>query len=284
MASLVAPLFVPADRPDRVEKAIKLGADAVIVDLEDAVAPARKALARELAAEVLSGATPECAVYVRVNGPGDPALLAADVEGLAPCWSAVDGIVLPKAEAADQIRHLDALLPGKGVIPIVETAVGIANAATIAAASPRVVALLFGVADLSAELGVVPTADGLELLTARSLVVLACAAARIAQPIDGPYLNLDDEPGLGVSARHARRLGFGGMAAIHPRQLPAIREAFAPSAEELAWARRVLAAFSEAERAGIGAVKLEDGSFVDLPIAQRARSILARGETGVTAP
>lgn len=281
MASLVAPLFVPADRPDRVEKAIKLGGDAVIVDLEDAVAPARKALARELAAEVLSGTTPECAVYVRVNGPGDPGLLTADIEGLAPCWSVVEGIVLPKAEAADQIRRLDGLAPGKAVIPIVETALGIANAATIAAASPHVLTLLFGLADLSAELGVVPTADGLELLTARSLVVLACAAARVARPIDGPHLNLEDEPGLGVSARQARRLGFGGKAAIHPRQLPAIREAFAPSAEELAWARRVMAAYSESERAGIGAVKLDDGTFVDVPVAERARSIL-EWTTGVT--
>ena len=115
----------------------------------------------------------------------------------------------------------------------------------------------------------------------RSRVVMACAAAGLARPIDGPWLNLDDETGLEVSARHARRLGFGGKTAIHPRQLPAIRAAFAADADEVAWARRVVAAFEEAEGAGVGAVRLADGTFVDAPVADRARSILrASGATG----
>jgi citrate lyase subunit beta/citryl-CoA lyase len=164
---------------------------------------------------------------------------------------------------------------GKALIPIVETALGVINATAIAAASPQVATLLVGVADLSAELGVIPTAEGLELLVARSLIVLGCAAARVGRPIDGPYLNVDDEDGLRLSTRHARRVGFGGKAAIHPRQLRAIQQGFAPSPEEVVWARRVLEAFSEAERRGVGAVKLGDGSFVDAPIAERARSILA---------
>ncbi|HKN39828.1 MAG TPA: CoA ester lyase [Acidimicrobiia bacterium] len=279
--SLVDPIFVPADRPDRVDKAMKLGVDAVIIDLEDAVAPANKPLARKAAAELLRETTPECAVYVRVNGPGEPDLLAADIEGLAPGWPAVDGVVLPKAESADHVRHLAGLVPGKRLVPIVETALGIEHAASIAAATPPGGTLLFGPADLSAELGIVPTADGLELLMARSRVVMACAAAGLARPIDGPWLNLDDETGLEVSARHARRLGFAGKTAIHPRQLPAIRAAFAADADEVAWARRVVAAFEEAEGAGVGAVRLADGTFVDAPVADRARSILrASGATG----
>ena len=282
MAFLVDPLFVPADRPDRVGKAMKLGVAAVLIDLEDAVAPARKAFAREATVEVLRAAAPECAVYVRVNGPAEPDLLAADVEGLASCWHAVDGVVVPKVGTADDVRRVDGLVPGKRLVPIVETALGVENAPSIAAATPNVVTLVFGCADLSAELGVVPSAEGVELLMARSRIVMACALAGVAKPVDGPWLILDDEDGLGVSARHARRLGFGGKAAIHPRQLPTIREAFAPGPEELAWARRVVDAFSEAEEAGIGAVRLGDGTFVDAPIAQRARSILHWGDRRMT--
>lgn len=276
----VAPLFVPADRPDRVEKALKLGVDAVIVDLEDAVAPAQKAFARKALAELLGGTTPECGVYVRVNGPGEPELLAADIEALTPCWTAVDGVVLPKAESADDVHCLDRLLPAKRLVPIVESALGVENAPSIAGASASVVTLVFGVADLSAELGVVPSADGLELLAARSRLVLACAQARIAKPIDGPWLVLDDEAGLTASAAHARRLGFGGKAAIHPAQLRAIRAAFAPTADEVAWARRVVAAFEAADEAGVGAVRLDDGTFIDAPIAARARSILHASKVG----
>lgn len=278
--ALVAPLFVPADRPERVEKALTLGADAVIIDLEDAVAPAGKAAARQAVVEVLRSVTPGCAVYVRVNGLGQPDDLAADVEGLASCWSAVDGVVVPKVETAEDVHRVGELVPGKRLVPIVESARGIENAPSIAAATPRVATLVFGVADLSAELGVVPTAEGLELLAARSRVVLACAMARVAKPVDGPWLVVGDEAGLATSAAQARRLGFGGKAAIHPAQLPAIRAAFGPSADEVAWARRVLAAFDQAVRDGVGAVKLADGTFIDVPVAERARGILRASETG----
>lgn len=254
------------------------GADAVVIDLEDAVAPAQKAAARELTAGLLADVQGPCAVLVRVNGPGDPDLLAADIEGLRPCWPAIDGVVLPKAESPEQIRHLEGLLVAAGspskVVPIVETARGVEEAARIAAASPRVATLVFGSADLSAQLGVVPTPQGLELLMARSRVVLACALAGLAKPIDGPWLVLGDAAGLAESARQARRLGFGGKAAIHPQQLAAIREAFSPTAEEVDWARRVLDAFDASMESGVGAVKMADGTFVDAPVADRARSIL----------
>ncbi|HEV8623103.1 MAG TPA: CoA ester lyase [Acidimicrobiia bacterium] len=278
MLPLVDPLFVPGDRPERVRKAVELGVDAVIIDFEDAVAPGQKAMARQVTADLLRELRTGCCVLVRVNGPGDPDLLAADVEALHPCWVAVDGLVLPKAESPDQVRHLEALLVSAGsqasVVPIVETARGVENAVRLAAASPRVATLVFGSADLSAELGVVPSAEGLELLMARSRVVLACAAAGLARPIDGPWLVLDDDAGLAESARQARRLGFGGKAAIHPQQLAAIREAFSPTADEVAWARRVLDAFDASLESGVGAVKLADGTFVDAPVADRARSIL----------
>ena len=120
----------------------------------------------------------------------------------------------------------------------------------------------------------------LELLAARSRLVLACAIARVGQPVDGPWLVVGDEEGLAASAAHARRLGFGGKAAIHPAQLPAIRAAFAPTADEIGWARRVVAAFDVARRDGVGAVQLDDGTFIDVPVAERARSILRASETG----
>jgi citrate lyase subunit beta / citryl-CoA lyase len=273
---LVDPLFVPADRPDRVEKAMKLGVDAVIVDLEDAVAPAAKAAARAALAELLAmvGPAPGCAVLVRVNGR-QPDLLEADVAGLEGCWPAVAGVVVPKAESADDVRSVGARLPpGLPLLPIIESALGVEQAPAIATATPQVATLVFGPADLSAELGVVPSADGPELLYARSRVVLACALARIARPVDGPWLVLGDEAGLEASAAQSRRLGFGGKAAIHPAQLPAIRAAFAPTADEVGWARRVVAAFDAAEAGGVGAVRLDDGTFIDAPVAARARSIL----------
>jgi citrate lyase subunit beta/citryl-CoA lyase len=276
--SLIDPLFVPGDRPERVHKAVELGVDAVIIDFEDAVAPAQKATARRLTGDLLQELRPDCSIAVRVNGLEDPDALAADIEALRSCWSVVDAVMLPKADSPGQIRQLEELLAAAGsqasILPLVETARGIDDAVRIAAASPRVATLVLGPADLSAELGVVPTPEGLELLMARSRLVLACAAAGRARPIDGPWLVLNDDAGLAEAARRARLLGFGGKASIHPQQLPAIREAFSPSGEELAWAQEVLHAFEKSLAAGVGAVKLADGTFIDAPVADRARSIL----------
>ena len=278
MLPLIDPLFVPGDRPERVQKAVDLGVDAVIIDFEDAVAPAQKATARQLTGDLLQELRPDCSIGVRVNGMEDADALAADIEALRSCWAVVDAVMLPKADSPDQIRQLEALLEAAesqaSILPLVETARGIEDAVRIAAASPRVATLVLGPADLSAELGVVPTPQGLELLMARSRLVLACAAAGRARPIDGPWLVLNDEAGLAESARQARLLGFGGKASIHPQQLAAIREAFSPSAEEVAWAQEVLDAFEESMAAGVGAVKLGDGTFIDAPVADRARSIL----------
>jgi citrate lyase subunit beta / citryl-CoA lyase len=275
---LIDPLFVPGDRPERVHKAIGLGVDAVIIDFEDAVAPAQKATARRLTAELLQELRPDCSIAVRVNGLENADDLAADVEALRSCWGIVEAVMLPKADSPDQVRQLEDLLVAAGseasILPLVETARGIEDAVRIADASPRVATLVLGPADLSAELGVVPTAEGLELLMARSRLVLACAAAGRARPIDGPWLVLNDDAGLAESARQARLLGFGGKASIHPQQVAAIREAFAPSAEDVAWARDVLDAFEESLAAGVGAVKLADGTSIDAPVADRARSIL----------
>jgi citrate lyase subunit beta/citryl-CoA lyase len=267
-------LFVPGDRPDRVAKAAQRGADAVAVDLEDAVAPATKEQARQLTFEYLRGARPS-RTTVRVNS-WDSGELEHDIERLAEVLPAVDAVFLPKASGADQVARFARLLgrsvgdSGPAVVPIVETAVGVFEARAIASASPRVRTLLFGVADLAADLGVRPTADGGELAFARAQVVLAAAAAGLAAPIDGPYLVLGDDDGLARSAAAARELGYGGKAVIHPDQIEPVHAAFAPRPAEIAWAEEVLAAAADG-----GAARLADGSFVDQPIVRRARHVLA---------
>lgn len=281
-------LFVPGDRPDRVPKAAAAGADAIVVDLEDAVALSRKDAARQAVAESLA-ALPAGGpvVTVRINAV-DTGLAEADVAALEPVLGRVDLVIVPMSSTPDAVRAAADLL-GRAeqragleqgrtrIIPLVETARGIVAARDVAAADERVHTLAFGPADLSRELGVTPTADGEELFVARCQLVLAAAAAGRPQPIDGPHLDLDDADGLARSAAKARRLGFGGKQVLHPRQVPVVASAFAPTAEELRWARRVDEAFREAEAAGVSSIRLDDGTFVDYPIAHRARALLAEG-------
>lgn len=279
-------LFVPGDRPDRVPKAASAGADAIVIDLEDAVAVSRKETARQGTAEALAGLPGGGPVVtVRINAV-DTGLAEGDVEALEPVLGRIDLVMVPMCSTPEAVRAAAALLEraehragverGRTrVIPLVETAAGILAARDVAAADERVLTLAFGPADLSRELGVSPTADGDELFAARGQLVLAAAAAGCPQPIDGPHLDLDDAEGLARSAAAARRLGFGGKQVLHPRQVPVVAAAFAPTAEQLEWARRVDEAFRQAEAAGVSSIRLDDGTFIDYPIAHRARAILA---------
>lgn len=282
-------LFVPADRPDRIDKAYASGAAGVAVDLEDAVAASAKAEARQLAVAALR-AHPQrrCAAAARINA-ADTGLDEADLEALTPACPALDAVIVPKvssaahvervAEKVAQLEQAAGAACGQVVLlPTIESAAGVLAAPSIAAAHERVATLIFGPADLSTELNVEPTPEGSELLHARSQVVLATAAAGRPAPVDGPHLTLDDPEGLARSAMFARRLGFGGKTAIHPRQLEAIATAFAPSAAELAWARQVECAFAQAEAQGMSSIRLSDGSFVDYPVARRARALLAAAQ------
>lgn len=279
-------LFVPGDRPDRVPKAAAAGADAIAVDLEDAVAAGRKDAARQATADALAALpTSGPTVAVRVNAV-DTGLAEADVEALTRVLSRIELLIVPMCSHPGTVGAVAALLDtaedhaglprGRtGLVPLLETAAGVADARAIAAAHARVRTLAFGPADLSRELGITPTAGGEELFVARSQVVLAAAAAGRAKPVDGPHLDLDDADGLAESAATARRLGFGGKQVLHPRQLPVVAAAFAPGATELEWARRVDAAFRDAEAAGVSSIRLDDGTFVDYPVAHRARALLA---------
>jgi citrate lyase subunit beta / citryl-CoA lyase len=285
-ARLRTALFVPADRPERIAKAIAQQADAVVVDLEDAVANEAKPGARATAVRAIGGtAGPPPLLMVRVNATGSR-WFDDDVEALAAVTDKLWGVVLPKATAAADVLLLEERLTqvaheGAGdirIIPIVETAAGVLSAREIAGASPAVETLLFGAADLSTELQTEATADGDELLHARSQVVLAAAAAGVGRPVDGAYLRLDDADGLRRSTEHARRLGFGGKAVIHPAQLATVFSVFSPHHSQVSWARAVDEAFAAAERDGRASIRLDDGTFVDYPVARRARAILAEAE------
>ena len=266
MSGIRSALFVPANVERRVERALASGAHAVIVDLEDAVPAGHKDEARACAATMLgAGARP--GTTLRINGAGTR-WFAADVALVATLR--LDAIVLPKATP----EAVDALGPdGPPVWALIETADGLRRAYDVAC-RPRVARLLLGSVDLAAELGLLARDDGLELLDARSRLVLDSRAAGIDAPLDGVCLAVRDTHALEREARLARSLGFGGKTCIHPDQLAVVHAAFAPAERELDWARRVIDAASAAAREGQGAVLL-DGAMVDRPVVERARQLLA---------
>ena len=256
-ADVTTPLFAPADRPERFAKAAASGADAIILDLEDAVSPDAKDGARA----ALRADFAICPVFVRVNAIGTP-WHAADMAAVAGAGFAA--VIVPKAERS---AAFDALCAGSSipVIALIESARGLADARSIAALD-NVVRLAFGSIDYCADLGCAHTRDA--LLAARSELVLASRLAGIAAPLDGVTTRLDDPSVSEDDARYAAGLGFGGKLAIHPKQVAAIAAGFAPSDATVAWAERVLAS-------GAGAVAV-DGAMVDEPVRIRARSILAK--------
>lgn len=264
MRCCVTPLFVPADRPERYAKAAASGADAIIIDLEDAVAPAAKMLAR--AALCRPGALPAgIDIYVRVNAVSTP-WHREDLAAIAPL--PIRGIMLAKSEFPGEVAAASENVGGKPVIALIETAQGLATAREIAACA-CVRRLAFGSIDYCADIGAAHLREA--LLAARSEIVLASRLASLPPPLDGVTPSFDDAALLQEDGRYALRLGFGGKLCIHPRQLAPVQEGFAPTAEELAWARRVAAAGEH------GAVSI-DGAMVDAPVRARARQILQRAE------
>src|SRR5438874_9230575 len=227
-------LFVPGNRADRFEKAWQSGADAVILDLEDAVQSTHKDLAREAVAAWLEPTRP---VYVRINGTGTP-WFEQDLELVG--LPGVQGVVLPKAEHPEQVARVVARLAGEAqVLPLLESALGIWNARALAQA-PRVERLAFGAVDFQLDTGIGGEQE--ELLYARSRLVLASRVASILPPVDGVTMALDDLTHLREDVTRARRLGFGGKLSIHPKQVETINQGSVPLEPELAWARPVLEA------------------------------------------
>lgn len=250
---VVAPLFVPANRPDLFGKAAATAADAVILDLEDAIAPNAKAAAR---AALRSDFTDK-PVLVRVNGIGT-AWHDSDMAAVAALPLA--GLIIPKAERCDDLERLATHHP---MIALVETAAGLANARALAKAG-AVRRLAFGSVDYAADLRCGHTRDA--LAAARAELLLASRLAQLPPPIDGVTLGFEEPDAVEDDARHARELGFGGKLCIHPKQAAPVRRGFAPSDKEIAWARRVLA-----EGDGVTAVA---GMMIDEPVRAQARTIL----------
>ncbi|MQL52385.1 CoA ester lyase [Desulfofundulus thermobenzoicus] len=274
-------LFAPASDLRKVDKALSLDADAVILDLEDAVAVSEKVRARSLVLDVL-GRAGRVGIYVRVNGV-NTSWIVGDL--MAVVGSRPAGIMLPKAENAEEIRRVDWLIgqleeeyglpPGEmELVPLVETARGVMNAYEIAASCPRVRRLAFGAIDYTLDIGTSLTGQGTEIFYARSQLVVASRAAGIAGPIDTVYPRIKDEEGLAAECRLVRSLGFAGKLVIHPAQLGPVNDIFAPTPGEITYARKVVQAFDEAEARGVAAVQLE-GKFIDYPVAAWARRILA---------
>jgi len=296
-------LFTPASDERKLAKALSSEADAVVCDLEDAVAPADKEAARDVVARAIAGAAkpaesdspphptgrgavpPPSPVSVPRDSAPDrndsvpiqrqPARLLR-VNGAGTAWHDddiafaatldLDGLVLPKA-SPEGLAALGA--DGPPVIAIVETAMALRESFEIAS-QPRVAALLLGSVDLGAEVGLETRPDGQELLYARSRLTFDSAAAGLRGPIDVVHLDFGDTAGLEEQCRLARALGFRGKACIHPGQIETINRVFAPSDDEIAWARRVVDAF-EGQSEGVLAVK---GTMVDRPVVERARRVL----------
>ncbi|MFC6428753.1 HpcH/HpaI aldolase/citrate lyase family protein [Nocardiopsis tropica] len=261
-------LYVPADRPDRVAKALGSAADVVLVDLEDAVAPSRKDGARRDAVRLLASATRP--VQVRINHRSTP-WHDADVAALAGLPAGV-GARVPKAESAQEVRALADALPGRALHLLVESALGVERAFDLASASLAVASIGLGEADLRSDLRV----DGEDgLAWARARVVNAARAAGLPPPAMSAYTRVRDPEGLAASCRAGRALGFCGRTAIHPAQLDTIRAAFLPSPDEVERARTVLESVAGAAAAGTGVVVLADGTFLDAAMVERARAVLA---------
>lgn len=264
-------LYVPGDAPDKLAKALGRGADALIVDLEDAVPPTGKDRAREGVRGWLEALDPgPVQVWVRVN-PGP--LRAADVRAVATA-PALTGLCLAKTETAAELADIDALLTsldsGAALVPLLESAAAVLAAPAIAAA-PRVRRLQVGEADLAAELGVVPGDDERELLWVRSSVVLASAAARVDPPVGPVSTDFRDLGRLRASTEALRRLGYAARACIHPAQVPVVNAVFTPSPAEVDRARELVARF---DAAGGGALVGPDGRMVDEAVVRRSRRLL----------
>lgn len=273
-------LFSPGDSASKLRKAPAAGADVVVFDLEDGVAPERKDEARETVAEVLADPAfdPDVEVWVRVNP--DPDVAAVDVEALGSLDAGArvpDAVALPKVESPSDVEAVAGLLDEAGiecpVVAIVETAAGVLSAREIAVTGP-VEVLCFGAEDYAADVGASRTEEGTEVLYAREHVVAAAAAAGV-DAIDTIFSDIEDGAGLGEDARFARRLGFDGKFAIHPAQVGPINAAFAPDPEEVEWARRVLAAREEHEGEGVFRV---EGEMIDAPLVARAERVLRLAE------
>jgi citrate lyase subunit beta / citryl-CoA lyase len=288
-------LFAPGSSEHILTKVSSAGSDAVIIDLEDAVAPDMKAGARQLVADwladmaVTGSSAPRPERWVRVNqsdGVVDPADLEAIVR------PGLRGIMVPKAEVAETLERLDRALTGyerdRGlpagsieIVALIESAVGVRDAAAIAAVGGRLRTLAFGAVDYSADLGIAARADSPAVEHAIAHLAVVARAAGLAPLIDTVFLDLDDDEGLARATERGHAAGCFGKLLIHPRQLPTVHRLLTPSPAAISQARRVIAAFEAATAEGRAAIAL-DGRFIDLPVVIAARRVLALADGFIT--
>jgi citrate lyase subunit beta/citryl-CoA lyase len=274
-------MFVPGHRQRMIDKALSLDADAIMLDIEDGVAPNEKDSARKNIADSLGRAkTPATpARYVRINAIGH-ARMDADLEAVVR--PGLEGLVCPKVDTPEEVRTVDAILNqkepanriAKGSVKLliaIESPRGLLNAAAIAASCLRIAGIMFGAEDFGREIGLPAVREGQarDLIYARSSIVIAAASAHV-QAVDGVWVDLNDTQGLLGFAKQSRQLGFSGMSCIHPAQIQAINQTFSPTAEEIDYCQKVLQAFEEANARGDGSIAF-GGQLIDRPIVERAR-------------
>ncbi|MBM84650.1 MAG: CoA ester lyase [Rhodospirillaceae bacterium] len=270
-------LFTPATHPRRVEKAFNLDADAVILDLEDAVAITEKVAAREKVNEFLN-VPRKPAAYVRVNAY-DTEFCHGDIQAITS--QNLDGIVLPKLETVAELKSIDWLLSNLerecgmaagsvDLMPIIETAKGAVNLRKIVAAGSRIRRISFGAGDYTRDLGMEWSLGEEELLAIRSEVVIASRYGDLEPPIDTVFIQIKQHEAFHASCTLVRGLGFQGKFCIHPDQVPVANDVFTPTQDDVAWSEKIVAAFVEAENQGVASIQV-DGYFVDYPIVEKAR-------------
>jgi citrate lyase beta subunit len=285
MHSRRALLYMPGDDRRKIEKATTLGVDCVCMDMEDGVAITQKTEARAVIAQAMKeldfGRSERC---IRINSVGSG---YEKFDLAAAAATNPEAIVVPKVESAQQVRAISEYIEmyeRSSKMPVgsirmlvgVETARGILNLKEIAEADRRLEAIIFGAEDYAASIGATRTKEATEVLYARSAVVTACAANDL-QAIDMVYIDFRDIEGLRAEAQQAAGLGFSGKQIIHPNQVAAVQEAFTPSAEAVAYAQRVVDAFSTSQKEGKGAFAL-DGKMIDMPLLKNAQKVLDRAK------
>ena len=274
-------LFVPGNNPAQMVKAEIYGADSVIFDLEDAVSVHEKDAARDLVRHYLLTMRPDnCRVGIRINAQDTP-YYEEDVRAMVPLQP--DFLRLPKSETAENMQKLDALITecekdagietgSIKIIATIETALGVYNAYQIAKGSPRVIAIGLGAEDFRTDMRMTRSDDGREILFARNLISLSAHAAGV-MPLDYVYSNFKNTEGFSEDVKFGKMLGFTGKSVIHPSQVPLVHQVYTPSDEEIARAKKVVAAYDDAMAKSSGVVAL-DGKMIDMPIVTRAKNTL----------
>ena len=281
-------LYAPGNEPRKVKKVGTVGADAVIIDLEDAVPIDMKVATRAVVRQAIPSVKANgCLVYVRINPTSQKAdfsmaIGAGDIEEVV--CAELDGVVVPKVESAQELIEVDKILGDQErrlglaqgsleVLPIIETALGLWNAYEIGRSIARVNTLHLGAGDYTRDVNIELSRDESELLYARSRLVAISRAAGLSPPADIVWLRLEDEQGFIDSVQRGKRMGFYGKTCIHPNQIPAVNQAYSPSKEEVARAKKIVDAFADAQARSSASIMVE-GQFVDYPVVEKAERVL----------